>query len=91
MKPMSEKEIRIDISKFEKKEKKRVRELEEFLKKRFGEVEKVKSAFLLKARRKKRVRNSLRKFLHKSSLKEKFRVIAGEREILVIKERKGTS
>jgi hypothetical protein len=33
----------------------------------------------------------LRKFLHKEDLKEKFRVIAGKENVLVIKERKRVS
>jgi len=87
--------IVIDISELRKVDSEEVKELEKFLKEKLqADIDvadreiTVKPAKKGEAPRKDYVRVLLKKYLHKAELKEDFRVIAGEEDTLIIKERK---
>ena len=86
-------EIRIDISELKSEGSDLIKELAEFIKQKTGsEVETAMDEIIVKNEEKNVKRRYLRvllkKFLHKSELKDYFRVIGGKEETLVVKERK---
>ncbi|MCS7095943.1 MAG: 60S ribosomal protein L22 [Candidatus Bathyarchaeota archaeon] len=83
--------MEIDISELKSEGEDIIKELEDFLKQRLGvEVEKSADNIVVKSDEtpKRYLRVLLRKFLHKSGLKEYFRIISKEENVLKIKERK---
>jgi hypothetical protein len=86
-------EIRITISDLKSEGKETIKELTEFLKgKTEAEVDTATDAIIVKgedkAVSKKYVKVLLKKFLHKNELKDYYRVIAGEENSLMVKEKK---
>ena len=86
-------EIRIDISELKSEGSDLIKELAAFIKQKTGsEVETAIDEIIVKNEEKnvkrKYLRVLLKKFLHKSELKDYFRVIGGKEETLVVKERK---
>jgi len=86
-------EIKIDISELKSEGGDLIKELAEFLKERtMAEVETATNELIVKGEEKaiskKYLRVVLRKFLHKSELKDYFRVIGGKENSLVVKEKK---
>ncbi|MEM0313776.1 MAG: 60S ribosomal protein L22 [Candidatus Bathyarchaeia archaeon] len=83
-------EIKIDISDLKTEGEDVIKELTGFLAEKLGvDVEKSADNLLVKGEVQKRyLRVLLRKFLHKSGLKEYFRVISKDENVLSVKERK---
>jgi len=84
-------EIRVEISELKAEGDELVKELADFLHEKTGvEIETTANEIVLKAEglSKKHLRVLLRKYLHKSELKEFFRVIGGKENTLIIKGRK---
>ncbi|MBS7647827.1 MAG: 60S ribosomal protein L22 [Candidatus Bathyarchaeia archaeon] len=86
-------DIRIDISELKVEGDELVKELADFLNERTGiETEKTPNEIILKTGEKgvskQYLRVLLRKFLHKSELKDHFRVISGKENSLIIKGRR---
>jgi hypothetical protein len=86
-------EVRIDISELKSEGGDLIKELADFLKEKTqAEVETATSELTVKGEEKtvskKYLRVLLRKFLHKSELKDYFRVIGGKENNLIVKEKK---
>jgi len=86
-------ETRIDISELKSEGSDLIKELAEFLKEKTqAEVETATNEVIVKSEEKtvsrKYLRVLLRKFLHKSELKDYFRVISGKENSLIVKEKK---
>lgn len=85
--------MRVDISELKSEGSDRIKELAEFLKEKTKvEVETATNEIIVKGEEKvipkKYLRVLLRKFLHKTELKDYFRVISSKENTLTIKERK---
>ncbi|MEM2971050.1 MAG: 60S ribosomal protein L22 [Candidatus Bathyarchaeia archaeon] len=86
-------EIKVDISELKSEGEDLIKELAEFLKEKTNaEVDRATDTITVKgeAVSRKYLRVLLKKFLHKSELKEYFRVIGGKENALVVKEKKIT-
>ncbi|MEM2994804.1 MAG: 60S ribosomal protein L22 [Candidatus Bathyarchaeia archaeon] len=86
-------EIKVDISELKSEGEDLIKELAEFLKEKTNaEVDKTTETITVKgeAVSRKYLRVLLKKFLHKSDLKDYFRVISGKENALVVKEKKIT-
>jgi len=86
-------ETRIDISELKSEGGDLIKELAEFLKEKTqAEVETATNEVIVKSEEKtvsrKYLRVLLRKFLHRSELKDYFRVISGKENNLIVKEKK---
>jgi hypothetical protein len=86
-------EMKIDASELKSEGKDVIKELADFLKEKTGaevttESKKVTVKGEGPAVSKKYLRVLIKKFLHKSELKDYFRVISGEEDMLKVKERK---
>jgi hypothetical protein len=86
-------EIRIKTSELKTEGKEIIKELTEFLKEKTeAEVDTATDAIIVKgedkAVSKKYVKVLLKKFLHKNELKDYYKVIAGEENSLMVKEKK---
>jgi hypothetical protein len=84
-------EIKINISELKGEGEELIKELADFLKeKTSAEVDMTTDSITVKgeAVSKKHLRVILKKFLHKKELKEYFRVIGGEENSLMVKEKK---
>jgi hypothetical protein len=86
-------EMRVDISELKSEGSDLIKELAEFLKEKTKvEVETATNEIIVKGEEKvipkKYLRVLLRKFLHKTELKDYFRVISSKENTLTIKERK---
>jgi len=86
-------EIKINVSELKSEGGKVIKELSEFLKEKTNvEVNTATDSITLKSEEKtvsrKYLRVLLKKFLHKAELKDYFRVIGGEENSLMIKEKK---
>lgn len=89
--------ITIEISELRSKDEAKINELAEFLKdKTNAKIDIATGEITLnyegkkEAPSKKYLRVLLRKFLHKTELKEEFRVISGREKVFILKERKRT-
>jgi len=88
--------IIIDVSELRSFDSEEIKELEKFLKDRLkAELDVADREIMVKPAEKGEMpskdylRVLLKKYLHKAELKEDFRVIAGEKDTLIIKGRKG--
>jgi len=86
-------ETRINISELKSEGGDLIKELAEFVKEKTGADVETTTDFIIvrgeeKTISKKCLRVLLRKFLHKSELKDYFRVIGAEEKTLIVKERK---
>jgi len=86
-------QIRINISELKSEGEEVIKELTEFIKEKTkAEVDKATDSITIKGEEgivsKKYVRVLLRKFLHQMELKDYFRIIGGEENSLMVKEKK---
>ncbi len=86
-------ELKVDISELKSEGEDLIKELVEFLKEKTNaEIDKTTDSIIVKSEEKsipkKNLKILLKKFLHKTELKDYFRVIGGKENSLVVKERK---
>ncbi len=86
-------ELKVDISELKSEGEDLIKELVEFLKEKTNaEIDRATDAIIVKSEEsavpKKHLKVLLKKFLHKTELKDYFRVIGGKEDSLVVKERK---